>query len=153
MQNNDLLRQILEGVITEDTIRQFVYESVCVIVRDEFYDSLLDAIKDEIRAICRAKGENYLRDSVDKLVQSEVIIDDGWGGRQHKGSFEDFVRDEIGKMAKDKWSFSKILRDEVKKRFDGITESVIEEASEAAYSAIGDEILRRIAEQSKENKQ
>lgn len=126
MESREMIKELLAELITEETITEAVRERV----NDCFNYKLSEEIEFIAKKYVEKKGETYIREKVDEVLEKPVKKDDGWGEPVYYGSFEEFVKANVAKLIKEDYRFRNELERTVKNRMDGILKKVSADLSE-----------------------
>ena len=132
MENFDLkeiVRQTIRELVTEEMIEYQIRSAV-----EECFNY---KIKEEIRAAAmeyvHEKGEGYIREKVDEILNGHVRTDDGWGNVKDQGTFENYVRKAIREKCMSQWNVEREVKKAVEEKLKKFCEEVkydnVEEAS------------------------
>ncbi len=143
-ENKELLMELAKQLISEEEIenavRQVVEKRVNYHVERE-----IEAI---VNRIISEKGEGYIVEMVDKVLNAQVRTDDGWGRVEKYDSFENFVREKISQKSynRNEWDINRTIRDQVDKKISEVAKKLAERESKDRTDAILKELAAEYAE-------
>ena len=148
MENFDLkeiVRQMIRELATEEMIEHQIRSAV-----DECFNY---KIKEEIRTAAmeyvHEKGEGYIREKIDEIMNGHVRTDNGWGQVEDHGTFENFVRKAIREKCMSQWNVErevkKAVDEKLKKFFEEVKYDNVEEASKKVLGRIAAEYAAKEA--------
>ena len=125
----EIVRQTIRELVTEEMIEYQIRSAV-----EECFNY---KIKEEIRAAAmeyvHEKGEGYIREKIDEIMNGHVRTDNGWGQVEEHGTFENFVRKAIREKCMSQWNVEREVKKAVEEKLKKFCEEVkydnIEEAS------------------------
>lgn len=145
MSNNEILKDIVKSMISDDEIKTEIQEQV----HDQVMEILSSyeikkAIHEAAMEMVHEKGEKYLMEAVESVMQSPVRLDDGWGNVAEMGTFEDFARQSLKKQCYDQWHLERKLRDMVNEKLKKIATDIV---SKHLKEDLANEVLGKLAEE------
>lgn len=147
MEQNEVLKELIGSLVTEDLLHSAIREIVYEYVDRKFDDYLRKAIAQKIEVEICEKGDDYIRTAIDGVINGKVRIDDGWGNRQEEfGTFEDLVRRRIAKNLSDGWKVEQKVRDAV----DANIKRICQEVRKEHVDNMAEQVLERLASEGKQ---
>lgn len=141
----EIVRQTIRELVTEEMIEY----QICSTVKKLFDYK----INEEIRAVAmeyvREKGEGYIREKIDAIMNGHVQTDNGWGEVKDHGTFENYVRKAIRDKCMSQWNVEREVKKAVDEKLKKFCEEVkcdnIEEASKKVLGRIAAEYAAKEA--------
>lgn len=141
----EIVRQTIRELVTEEMIEYQIRSAV-----EECFNY---KIKEEIRAAAmeyvHEKGEGYIREKIDEIMNGHVLTDDGWGNVKEHGTFENYVRKAIREKCMSQWNVEREVKKAVDEKLKKFCEEVkcdnIEEASKKVLGRIAAEYAAKEA--------
>ena len=145
MSNNEILKDIVKSMISEEDIKNEIHDQVSTQVTD-FLGSyeIKKAIRDVAVEMIHEKGEEWIREMVENVMNSPVRLDDGWGNVKEMGTFEDFARKSLKSQCFDQWNLERKLRDMVNEKLKKIATDIV---SKHLKEDLANEVLGKLAEE------
>lgn len=145
MSNNEILKDIVKSMISEEDIKNEIHDQVSTQVTDLLGSyEIKVAIRDVAMEMIHEKGEEWIREMVENVVNSPVRIDDGWGDVKEMGTFEDFAKKSLKKQCFDQWNLERKLRDMVNEKLKKIATDIV---GKHLKEDLANEVLGKLAEE------
>ena len=139
MESREMIKEILGELVSEEAIDSAIRE----IVTERFNYTINTAIDEVAHRYVREKGESYIKEKVDEVLEKPVKRDDGWGQPEYYDSFEHFVKSIIAEQIQINYRFTQAIDRMVKDRLSEVIRKVSKEISEKMV----DEALAEIAKE------
>ena len=143
-ENKELLMELAKQLISEEEIENAVRQ----VVENRVNYHVEREIEAIVNRIISEKGEGYIVEMVDKVLNAQVRTDDGWGRVEKYDSFENFVREKISQKSynRSEWDINRTIRDQVDKKISEVAKKLAERESKDRTDAILKELAAEYAE-------
>lgn len=135
----EIVRQTIRELATEEMIEYQIRSAV----KECFNYKINEEIRAAAMEYVHEKGEGYIREKIDEIMNGHVRTDDGWGNVNDHGTFENYVRKAIREKCMDHWNVEREVRKAVDEKLKKFCEEVnydnIEEASKKVLGRIAAE--------------
>lgn len=150
MSNNEILKDIVKSMISEEDIKNEIHDQVSTQVTDLLGSyEIKNAIHNVAVEMIHEKGEEWIREMVENVINSPVRLDDGWGDVKEMGTFEDFARNSLRRQCLDQWNLERKVRDMVNEKLKKIATDIV---SKHLKEDLANEVLGKLAEEVKVKK-
>lgn len=120
---NNVLYDVVRDLIHEEDIREVIQETV---VEQVTSYKMEQVVREVLKEFVYEKGETYLRETVEKVVNGPVRLDDGWGNVKEMGSFEDYARKSLRDQCMRQWEMERKLRELVDEKLKKIARDIVD---------------------------
>lgn len=119
---NNVLYDVVKDLISEEDIRDIIREEIAARLSSYQIEKI---VRDALMEYVHEKGESYLRETVEKIVNGPVRLDDGWGNVKEMGSFEDYARKSLRDQCMSQWGMERKLREMVDAKLKKIAQDIV----------------------------
>ena len=119
---NNVLYDVVKDLISEEDIRDIIREEIAARLSSYQIEKI---VRDALMEYVHEKGEAYLRETVEKIVNGPVRLDDGWGNVKEMGSFEDYARKSLRDQCMSQWGMERKLREMVDAKLKKIAQDIV----------------------------
>lgn len=134
------LKEIVKQTIRELATEEMIEYQIRSAVKECFNYKINEEIRAAAMEYVHEKGEGYIREKVDEIMNGHVWTDDGWGNVKDHGTFENYVRKAIREKCMSQWNVEREVKKAVDEKIKKFCEEVkcdnIEEASEKVLGRI-----------------
>lgn len=142
------IKDFVKEFITDELIEKAVHERVRDYVADHYSVRFDHAIYNVVETIARERGDEYVREAIEHVINGKVRIDDGWGNTCEMGSFDDLVKRRISKCLNDGWNVQSKVREAVDNKIKKLCEQVRKEH----VDNMAEQVIERLAEEKNDGK-
>lgn len=123
---SNVVRDLIREIISEEDVQKAIRETVSEVVLEQITNyTIKEVVREVIMGFVKEKGEAYLRETVETIVNGPVRLDDGWGNVKEMGSFEDYVRKSLHTQCMNQWNMDRKLREAVDGKLKKIAEDIV----------------------------
>lgn len=119
---NNVLYDVVKDLISEEDIRDIIREEIAARLSSYQMEKI---VRDALMEYVHEKGEAYLRETVEKIVNGPVRLDNGWGDVKTFGSFEDYARKSLNDQCMSQWGMERKLRELVDAKLKKIAQDIV----------------------------
>ena len=115
----DIIKELVSADVIRDIVRKEVREKL------ETY-SMEKAIRDTAMELIYERGDAWIHEMINDVLNGQVRIDDGWGNVKEEGTFEDYVRRALRRQCFDQWNIERKLREAVDEKLKKIAKDIVQ---------------------------
>jgi hypothetical protein len=140
METNELLYEAIKSLITEEQIDN----AIDAAVRERMNYRISQAIEMEASEIAKEYCDKKIIDVLDSIFGKQVNTDDGFGYARGYKSFEEYVKEYIGKNVRNQYDMERKVRRMVDEKITAICKKVVEQNN----ADLADKAMRMLAGES-----
>lgn len=89
--NKDLLKEVVESLVDEETIKDIIEQKVGFLL-ENYFDN---AIRSKAREFANLASKEKIDEMIEKMFLKEIVVEDGWNTTKTYKSFEELVKERI----------------------------------------------------------
>lgn len=139
MDVKEILRETISDLVSEEEISR----EIKVAINEKLSEYTMEkAIRDVAIECIHEKGDEWMHEMVERVINGNVRLDDGWGNTENVGTFEDYARKSLRKQCFDQWKLERKLREAVDEKLKKIATDIV---SKHLREDLADEVIKELA--------
>lgn len=139
MDVKEILRETISDLVSEEEISR----EIKVAINEKLSEYTMEEVIRDVAIECiHEKGDEWMHEMVERVINGNVRLDDGWGNTKNVGTFEDYARKSLREQCFDQWKLERKLREMVDEKLKKIATDIV---SKHLREDLADEVIKELA--------